>query len=50
MDSHSSQESLPLAIARQRDLIGAWFAEYVRDYPTDSKVVRLEPGAPPVRD
>lgn len=43
------EESLPLAIQRQRGLIIAWANEYIRDYSTDAKVFNLGSGAPPVR-
>ena len=43
------EASLPLAVARQRDLIIAWANEYVRAYKTDEKVFNFAPDAPPIR-
>jgi len=43
------EASLPLAVARQRDLILAWSRELVRDLRTGEKLLRFGSGEPPVR-
>lgn len=44
-----SEDMLPLAVARQRELIGAWAFELERDKKTDKRIFRRGFGAPPIR-
>ena len=43
------EESLSIAVARQRDLIEVWACELIRDFDTDSKVLSRGFGAPPIK-